>query len=284
MHNKYFINTQHDIYDAIQIIIDDEIMIFAFCPKPNPTHTNNSMTKSSSLFDCLTILLRNEDCFIWRCGFSFDRIGNFGNSIKKFVLCDNSFCHIKVKIFLMTQSQSIPQIIFVGDTAVGKTSIISRQINNEFMEHGQTVAANSCKMNIDGHLINVWDTAGQERFQAITSTYYHNKDAYVVVFDLSNESTFDHLSSWLNDIKQHKENPNVIIVGNKSDLQHKVERETMENFAKAENAKLFLTSAYTGENVNQFFQYIANYDYQRAQTADHVNIETKTSDSNSCNC
>ena len=103
------------------------------------------------------------------------------------------------------------------------------------MEHGQTTAEISCKMNFDGHLIHVLDTTGQERFQAITPIIVKmKKDAYVVVFGLPNESIFIHLSRWLNDIKQHKENPNVIIVGNKPDLQHKVEQEAMESFAKAE--------------------------------------------------
>ena len=117
------------------------------------------------------------------------------------------------------------KILLLGDSGVGKTSIFKRYIKDEY-EGNKTATVGvefSTKDFIyknENYKIQLLDTAGQERFRGITKSYYHMGDYYFIVFDLTNKNSLDSLSTWLESLKDEKENPKFIILGNKDDLKN----------------------------------------------------------------
>lgn len=86
------------------------------------------------------------------------------------------------------------------------------------------------KLQIVSH--NQWDTAGQERFRTITSAYYRGADGIILVYDKTNPESFNHTDEWLADVNRYAHEDSVkILVGNKSDLEEKVDRVAGENKA-----------------------------------------------------
>lgn len=114
--------------------------------------------------------------------------------------------------------------------------------------------------------LQVWDTAGQESFRSITRSYYRGAAGALLVYDITRRETFNHLSAWLEDAREHA-NPNmtVMLIGNKSDLSSKraVSVEEGQQFA-AEHGLIFLeTSAKTAEHVEEAFLATAENIYQK---------------------
>ena len=117
------------------------------------------------------------------------------------------------------------KLLTLGETGVGKTSIILRYTENSFLNSQIYTIGIDCKIKkikIDNKVINVliWDTAGQERFRNITSHYFNNADGILLVYDISNRESFEKLNYWLNEINQKidKNKINLILVGNKRDI------------------------------------------------------------------
>ena len=117
--------------------------------------------------------------------------------------------------------------------------------------------------------LQIWDTAGQESFRSITRSYYRGAAGALLVYDITRRDTFQHLSRWLEEAKQHAQ-PNMVIllIGNKNDLEHKRAVSTEEGKAFADaNGLLFLeTSAKTAYNVEQAFLTMASQIKARMKT------------------
>ena len=153
------------------------------------------------------------------------------------------------------------QFLLLGNSEVGKTSLIRRYTNGLFKEeYISTIGIDydSKKEIIDDINVQVklWDTAGQERFRAITPNNLRNAEGIMLVFDITNSDSFNGLKDWLESIKTHFGEKNIsipiIIVGNKIDLEDKrdVEKDDANKFAQENNFKYFETSAKTGEGVD----------------------------------
>ena len=153
------------------------------------------------------------------------------------------------------------QFLLLGNSEVGKTSLIRRYTNGLFKEeYISTIGIDydSKKEIIDDINVQVklWDTAGQERFRAITPNNLRNAEGIMLVFDITNSDSFNGLKDWLESIKTHFGEKNIsipiIIVGNKIDLEDKrdVEKDDANKFAQENNYKYFETSAKTGEGVD----------------------------------
>src|SRR3989338_1443801 len=111
------------------------------------------------------------------------------------------------------------KIIFLGDTCVGKSSLLIKYLDNIFMEHGQTtIGVDYRSIYLRGYHLQIWDTAGQERYRAILPNYYRHVNAVILCFDLTRRETFLHLDQWLETIAKIQPTPIVILVGNKTDL------------------------------------------------------------------
>ena len=174
-------------------------------------------------------------------------------------------------------------IITLGESSVGKSSIINRYVENNFdYNFVSTLGVDFRKknININGEDIRlkIWDTAGQEKFRSIQKQYYRNSDGILLVFDVTKFDTFNVLEEWINSIKNQTSNDIIVVlVGNKIDLNNKViSDDDIKNFANDNKFKYFLTSAATGKNINEVFDYIVKEIY-------NIKSKKKKNDSNNNN-
>jgi len=125
-------------------------------------------------------------------------------------------------------------------------------------------------ITIDGKQIKlqIWDTAGQEAFRSITRSYYRGAAGALLVYDITRRETFNHLTTWLEDARQHS-NSNMVImlIGNKSDLESRreVKKEEGEAFAREHGLIFMETSAKTAANVEEAFINTAKEIYEKIQ-------------------
>ena len=108
--------------------------------------------------------------------------------------------------------------------------------------------------------LQIWDTAGQERFRTITSSYYRGAHGIIVVYDVTDKESFNHVPEWLNEIEKYAcENVNKLLFGNKSDLTAKrvVSTEQGKEFAESQGIEFLETSAKEATNVEQAFLTLA---------------------------
>ena len=161
------------------------------------------------------------------------------------------------------------QILIIGDSSVGKTSIISRYTNGTFKEeYLATVGLDyySKEEIIDGKTINIklWDTAGEERYKSLTQNYFRNAEGVLLVFDVTNTDSFNNLKDWISSIKLNMEGNNIfipiVIIGNKLDMedQREITKEQAEQFVSENKYKYFETSAKTGEGIDKSIRELAS--------------------------
>ena len=152
------------------------------------------------------------------------------------------------------------QLLIIGDSTVGKTSILSKYSTKTFNENYlATVGLDFFTKDeiIDNKTIRIkiWDTAGQERYKALTKCFFQKAQGVMVVFDVTSEKSFNNLKFWIDSlnsqISSDIEAVPIVIIGNKIDLpKRKVNKETALQFAKNKNFDYFETSAKTGEVID----------------------------------
>ena len=177
-------------------------------------------------------------------------------------------------------------ILLLGDSCVGKTSLISRYANGIFKdEYIATVGLDfvSKQEIINDKNINVklWDTAGQERYKALTPSYLRGADGVILVFDVTNSETFDNLKFWLDSLKNNLGENNsflpVVINGNKIDIDDRdISKDDANKFAQENNYKYFETSAKSGVGVDELFREIVNQILENKEKTDEVKEERKS--------
>ncbi|XP_062091333.1 ras-related protein RABA3 [Humulus lupulus] len=153
------------------------------------------------------------------------------------------------------------KVVVIGDSAVGKTQILSRFTKNEFCFDSKStigVEFQTRTVTINDKLIKaqIWDTAGQERYRAVTSAYYRGALGAMLVYDITKRQSFDHVARWVEELRAHADNSIVImLIGNKADLVDLRAVPTEDAVEFAEDQGLFFseTSALSGDNVNTAF-------------------------------
>ena len=159
--------------------------------------------------------------------------------------------------------------IVVGDGGVGKTALTLRFSKGFFTEdykmtigvdfHVKTISIDTFEGPIKCKL-QLWDTGGQERFSSIRPMYYRGSLGTILVFDLTNSASFEHLPQWIEEVRANiKADIPVLLVGNKSDLTdiRAVSVEEINNFTRDFNLYYMETSAKTGDGVGDCFQILA---------------------------
>ena len=156
------------------------------------------------------------------------------------------------------------KIVLIGSTSVGKTSIFNRFINEDFSQNYKSTINVEFKikyMKLDNNLfakLTLWDTCGAEMFRAVTRQYYKNAHAIILVFDLTDQNSFNDLKDiWLNDVENYGEkNTLILIVGNKLDLieERKVTESQAINFCRENGYKYTEASAKEGTNILKTFE------------------------------
>ncbi len=159
--------------------------------------------------------------------------------------------------------------IVVGDGGVGKTALTLRFSKGFFTEdykmtigvdfHVKTISIDTLEGPIKCKL-QLWDTGGQERFSSIRPMYYRGSLGSILVFDLTNSASFEHLPQWIEEVRANiKSDIPVLLIGNKSDLtdQRAVSIEEINNFTRDFNLYYMETSAKTGDGVGDCFYILA---------------------------
>lgn len=118
------------------------------------------------------------------------------------------------------------KVILLGESDVGKTSIINSTLFRKFSENQiSTVGAEYCVKNIlsdEKFSIGIWDTAGQEKFRSLIPLYFRSSQGVILVFDLTNEDSFLKIPQWISLYHNNSNyNADFILIGNKKDLQKK---------------------------------------------------------------
>ncbi|OWM78357.1 ras-related protein RABA4c-like [Punica granatum] len=153
------------------------------------------------------------------------------------------------------------KVVLIGDSAVGKSQLLSRFSRNEFsLDSKATIGVEfqTKTLTIDHKTIKaqIWDTAGQERYRAVTSAYYRGAVGAMLVYDITKRQSFDHVARWLDELRSHADkNIVIMLVGNKTDLGtlRAVPTDDAKEFAQRENLFFMETSALESTNVESAF-------------------------------
>jgi small GTP-binding protein len=156
------------------------------------------------------------------------------------------------------------QLLIIGDSTVGKTSILYRYSEDKFnAQHLATVGIDFYTK--DEKILNkvirvkIWDTAGQERYKSLTNAFFRNANGIILVYDINNLETFENLKYWIQSINQNlgeKNDINKLIIGNKVDLNREIKKDDAENFAKNLNIPYFEASAKLNTGVNEAIEFL----------------------------
>ncbi|WRX11075.1 Small GTPase - like 10 [Theobroma cacao] len=157
------------------------------------------------------------------------------------------------------------KLLLIGDSGVGKSCLLLRFADDSYIESYISTIGVDFKIRTveqDGKTIKlqIWDTAGQERFRTITSSYYRGAHGIIIVYDVTDQESFNNVKQWLNEIDRYaSDNVNKLLVGNKCDLTANkvVSSETAKAFADEVGIPFMETSAKDATNVEQAFMAMA---------------------------
>lgn len=158
------------------------------------------------------------------------------------------------------------KLLLIGDSGVGKSCLLLRFADDTYTESYISTIGVDFKIRtieLDGKTIKlqIWDTAGQERFRTITSSYYRGAHGIIVVYDITDQESFNNVKQWLQEIDRYAcENVNKLLVGNKCDLTAKraVETQAAKEYADQLGIPFLETSAKSSTNVEQAFLTMAS--------------------------
>ena len=177
------------------------------------------------------------------------------------------------------------KILTIGESGVGKTCILRRFVEDKFLKnHLATIGIDFKTKNIivDGVQVKlkIWDTAGQERFRNITNQYYKGADGIILVYDVTDRTSFEKIREWMNQIKQNttEDEIGLVLLGNKcdADLRDVYENDGIE-LGKELGIQYFESSAMNNINISESFNYLAK------QILSKRKIDTPTKVSNNKN-
>ncbi len=187
------------------------------------------------------------------------------------------------------------KVIILGDSYVGKSSLINRLINNKFVELSSTLSIeyHTYIISINDYKIRMqlWDTAGQEKYNSIISNYYKGTDVAIFVYSIDKQETFENIQMWFKHLKENNEDSLNILIGNKLDMEKEgarvVSYEKAENFARDNNFFLIREisckskEAYEIEDIYEVFDEIGKYFYEKSKDRNNNadSISYKVSDS-----
>ena len=164
------------------------------------------------------------------------------------------------------------KLVVIGDSGVGKTNFIFQFTEGKFSRAHVTTVGFDYKSKIirlpnkKVIKLHIWDTAGQERYMAVNKSLFQKVQGIILMYDLTNRDSFDHLQNWLNLIKKNVPNKVIMLVANKLDLAQEnriVTKEEGEDIGKKNDMLFFEGSGATGENVDEIFTTIADEIYRK---------------------
>lgn len=205
----------------------------------------------------------------------------------------------------LTNFEYIYKIIIVGDSGVGKSTVVDNYITGSFTDDIKSTIGIDFQLKAidtgpDKIKIQIWDTAGQERYRSICRSYYRQAGGILIMFDLTRKVTFDNIPKWITEIKQNVDNMyemEIMLVGNKADLEARREVSDYEIIKLQEEFDLpyIETSAKSDLNVNTTFKelvervhrhkrFIHCTKYPEEDVADIVSLLENNDRETGCNC
>ncbi|KAJ3283256.1 hypothetical protein HDU79_009219, partial [Rhizoclosmatium sp. JEL0117] len=159
------------------------------------------------------------------------------------------------------------KLLLIGDSGTGKSSLLLRFTDDAWLQPDEVAATigvdfkvKTMEINEKKYKLTIWDTAGQERFRTLTSSYYRGAQGVIMVYDVTQRESFDHLTTWFNELDTYSSNPLVVkmLVGNKVDKEtgeatRQVTRKEGEAFAKRMGTLFIEASAKTRAGVKEAF-------------------------------
>ena len=207
-----------------------------------------------------------------------------------------------------TQKSSVDRIyklLIIGESSVGKTSIIVRYTENKFDNSGIATCGVDVKCKYVSYenikiRLDIWDTAGQERFRGLAKNYFRGSNGFILVYDITNQKSFEKLKGWMNDAKEKMDpKSKMIVIGNKKDCQEnrEVDLDILEDFANKNKVKTLEVSAKTNEGIDEIFNImvedlvkgnnmgvIKDEDSETDKTFNSLNNSKEFKKKNTCKC
>ena len=157
------------------------------------------------------------------------------------------------------------KLLIIGDSNVGKTSMLLNYTDNYFPEsHLATIGVEykvkELKTNKFNIALQIWDTAGQERFRSITKSFFRNTNGILFVYDITCRRSFQSVKDWIKDSEMHDSGFEKILVGNKIDLEEKREVQTdeLKEYGLKKKIDIIETSAKERINIDEAFKKIVD--------------------------
>ena len=149
------------------------------------------------------------------------------------------------------------KLVMIGETNVGKTTLISRWITNVF-DPDETPTVGGCylrQLTIDGKKVDLflWDTAGQEEFNSIVPMYLRKASVVIVTVSIDRISSFQEVNKWIDMAHERCEGAPLVLAVNKMDLQSQIDESEIENKYGDDFSQIFYVSALNGSNVSNLF-------------------------------
>jgi len=169
--------------------------------------------------------------------------------------------------------KSLLKVVVLGDAGVGKTSLVKQYVHGNFDPvYKPTIGADFLTKDVNlpgqGKLkLQIWDTAGQERFRSMAVSFYRGADACVLVYDICDAETFQHLEMWMKEFLENvggdigTEDFPFVVLGNKADKTEEIKISTSRAEAwcsTKKNVSLFETSALSKQNLDEAFNKVAS--------------------------
>ena len=164
--------------------------------------------------------------------------------------------------------EKVYKLCLVGDSGVGKSSILKRYIHNTFSQYtDSTIGAQYFSKSLDYNdtkiKLQLWDTAGQERYRALVSMYYRNCNAVILVADATNLNSLNNIFYWVNELNASTENTPIFLVLNKIDTIHLNGDILKDILTRYEKYNITQVSAKTNTNINELFEKIIEKIYDK---------------------
>jgi len=183
------------------------------------------------------------------------------------------------------------KIVLLGDTGVGKTSIVLRYVEQRFSNTstptiGASFLTKTIWVNENRIKLQLWDTAGQERFRSLAPMYYRGAAAALLVYDVTDEESFEQVKDWVKELRHNSTDDVIIaIVGNQVDKPYrKISAEAASEYGQSIGAKTFETSAKKNTGIDEMFVEVARIILDsRAHLPPKAELKENTNQSG-CSC
>ena len=177
------------------------------------------------------------------------------------------------------------KIITLGDCSVGKTPIIKRYITDTFDEDtaptlGITHSFKILEVGNDSKIkLSIIDTNGQEKYKSLSVSYFRHADVVLFIFNLNEPKSFINIQEWINTYNKNNEKRALLryLIGNKSDLEQKVEQNLIDEFAEKNEMPYIATSAKNNSQINELFQQIGEELLKEEKKKSNTSIEKRSS-------